>query len=133
MLVPVAACSEAAHCNVSRALRRHRRYLHNLLVDSLSFRNVSRCSVLQLSAPSRCLFLNTFTRSLTTSPPSLQVEELMRAKPVGRSAPIAATGLGLLDRFGDKMESLADSVERQVSGRGWGPAVCVLGCGLLVP
>ncbi|GLC36679.1 hypothetical protein PLESTB_000129400 [Pleodorina starrii] len=43
------------------------------------------------------------------------IEELARNKPVGRGAPIAATGLGLLDRFGDKMESLADSMERSVS------------------
>ncbi|KAG2485571.1 hypothetical protein HYH03_015735 [Edaphochlamys debaryana] len=43
------------------------------------------------------------------------VEELNRNRPVGRGAPIAATGLGLLDRFGDRMESLADTVERSVS------------------
>ncbi|EFJ46296.1 hypothetical protein VOLCADRAFT_93432 [Volvox carteri f. nagariensis] len=43
------------------------------------------------------------------------IEELARNKPVGRGAPIASTGLGLLDRFGDKMESLADTMERSVS------------------
>ncbi|KXZ47615.1 hypothetical protein GPECTOR_34g774 [Gonium pectorale] len=43
------------------------------------------------------------------------VEELLRNRPLGRGAPIASTGLGLLDRFGDKMESFADSMERSVS------------------
>ncbi|GIL58297.1 hypothetical protein Vafri_13375 [Volvox africanus] len=43
------------------------------------------------------------------------IEELARNKPVGRGAPIASTGLGLLDRFGDKMESIADTMERSVS------------------
>ncbi|KAG2448902.1 hypothetical protein HYH02_006250 [Chlamydomonas schloesseri] len=44
------------------------------------------------------------------------VEELIRNRPLNsRGAPIASTGLGLLDRFGDKMESFADSMERSVS------------------
>ncbi|PNW77589.1 hypothetical protein CHLRE_10g443350v5 [Chlamydomonas reinhardtii] len=44
------------------------------------------------------------------------VEELVRNRPLNsRGAPIASTGLGLLDRFGDRMESFADSMERSVS------------------
>lgn len=47
---------------------------------------------------------------------TLQVEELVRNRPLNsRGAPIASTGLGLLDRFGDRMESFADSMERSVS------------------
>ncbi|KAG2432824.1 hypothetical protein HXX76_008558 [Chlamydomonas incerta] len=44
------------------------------------------------------------------------VDELIRNRPLNsRGAPIASTGLGLLDRFGDRMESFADSMERSVS------------------